>query len=312
MAWVKGGVAHFAPGVAAEGVSAQPSRMDAPLPFALRTPISVAEAALRVRDLPAMERFYREALGLEVVARDAGGVVLGVRGTPILHLLDRPGARLEAPTEAGLFHIAFLMPTRLDLARWILHAAETRIPVGGAADHIVSEAIYLEDPEGNGIEVYSDRPESGWDWQDGKVAMGTLGLDVRAILAAMPPGTSGWTGAPAGLRIGHMHLRVGQVPVGRTFYDEALGLRATTGRDLHAAFLASGGYHHHVAINSWNSAGAGTRDTGTTGLDWFSLAVRDPTLFDAQLARLGDAATPIEGGVEASDPWGTRVRLMRA
>lgn len=285
--------------------------MDIALPFALRTPVSVGEAALRVRDLAAMERFYREALGLEVVARDASGVALGAGGTKLLHLLSRPGAKLEPPTAAGLFHIAFLMPTRLDLARWILHAAETRIPVGGVADHIVSEAVYLEDPEGNGIEVYSDRPESGWDWQDGKVAMGTLGLDVRAILAALPDGTPRWTGAPAGLRIGHMHLRVGQVPLGRAFYEEALGLAPTTGRDLHAAFLATGGYHHHVAINSWNSAGAGKRDPSTTGLDWFSLTVREPDLFAAQVARLGDVATAIEGGVEASDPWGTRVRLLR-
>lgn len=287
---------------------------DDPLPFANRTPVRCGEAALRVRDLDKMIAYYRHALGLTVLEKPANGAVMGVPDVPLLHLLSRPDAPFEPPTDAGLFHIAFLMPTRHDLARWLTHVARTRIPVTGFADHSVSEAVYLDDPEGNGLEVYSDRPTSTWAWRDGTVTMGTNQLDIDDIVSLVRNGHTPYETAPERLRIGHMHLRVGNIPSGRAFYERALGLASTRGQSPHSAFLASGGYHHHIAINIWSSEGASTRSPASTGLDWFSLHVAQDDLLDAQSKRLeneGASLARVDRGIRATDPWGTQVRLIK-
>lgn len=281
--------------------------------FANSTPVSIGAAALRVRRRDAMTAFYRDAIGLSPLAEEGDRAVLGVDGVPLLTLVDAGDAAFEPPTQAGLFHIAFLMPERRYLAQWLVHAAFTRLPLSGFADHSVSEAVYLDDPEGNGLEIYADRPAGEWAWHDGVVTMGTHPLDIDAILDLTTTERDTYAGAPAGLRIGHIHLRVGDVSVGRRFYEQALGLVSTRGDRRDAAFLSSGGYHHHVALNTWNSAGAGMRDPRSTGLDWFSLNVRDGALIDGQSSRLkaaGLAVRPVGNGVETTDPWGTRVRLL--
>lgn len=306
------------PGLLGSQALAQPTagtteRDAAALPFALNTPVSCGEAALRVRQIDRMMAFYRDAIGLSVLHRTADSATLGIGQVPLLHLLSRPDATWEPSTQAGLFHIAFLMPSRLDLARWLLHAAINRIPLTGFADHSVSEAIYLNDPEGNGIEIYSDRPRERWQWNGDVVTMGTHPLDVDDILAMARDRGFTYAGAPAALRIGHMHLRVGSIATGRRFYQHKLGLASTRGDNARAAFLASGGYHHHVAINTWGSTGAGPRSEASTGLDWFSLNVRDRGLLDAQMARFRDeglAVQEIEAGFQISDPWGTNLRLL--
>ncbi|MFC0219528.1 VOC family protein [Pseudochelatococcus lubricantis] len=302
--------AAMAGAVRAEGGS---STASAGPGFANGTPVSIGAAALRVLRRDTMTAFYRDAIGLSLLAEADGRSVLGVDGIPLLTLIDAPDASFEPPTQAGLFHIAFLMPERRDLAQWLVHAAYTRVPLSGFADHNVSEAVYLDDPEGNGLEIYADRPADRWEWKDGVVTMGTHQLDMDAILDLTTTERDTYRGAPAGLRIGHIHLRVGDIPAGRGFYEKALGLASTRGDRRDAAFLSSGGYHHHVALNVWNSAGAGRRDPRSTGLDWFSLRVREAAIVEAQSARLaagGLAVTPVENGVEALDPWGTRVRLL--
>jgi catechol 2,3-dioxygenase len=284
------------------------------LPFANRTPVRCGQAALRVRDLEAMIRYYESAIGLTLIEKSDGRAVMGVPGTPLLHLVSRPNAPVEHQTQAGLFHIAFLMPTRADLARWLVHAAQTRIPLTGFADHSVSEAIYLDDPEGNGLEIYSDRPTGTWQWDGPTVTMGTHQLDIDNLVAAARDERTRYESAPDRLRIGHMHLRVGDIQSGRDFYERALGLASTRGERPSAAFLASGGYHHHIAINIWQSAGAGARSTETTGLDWFSLHVEKADLLAAQTQRLkkgGATVADIDGGIEVADPWGTTLRLVR-
>lgn len=283
------------------------------LPFANLTPIRCGEAALRVRDLDAMIAFYRGAIGLDLLDRTAGSAAMGVDGVALLHLLSRPDAPFEQPSEAGLFHIAFLMPSRTDLARWLVHAAFTRIPLTGFADHSVSEAIYLNDPEGNGLEVYADRPKERWQWNGKVVTMGTQPLDIDAIVALTDTTRDSYTAAPGKLRIGHMHLRVGDIDAGRGFYEQALGLDSTRDRNPSSAFLSSGGYHHHLAMNIWNSAGAGERRDEATGLDWFSLHVEDAALMTAQRQRLADAGRSVAetgSGFETRDPWGTSLRLI--
>ncbi|KRE15018.1 ring-cleaving dioxygenase [Bosea sp. Root381] len=281
--------------------------------FANSTPLRIGTASLRVRDVERMSAYYRDVLGLTVLARGEAGVTLGTAEGALLILQPRPGAGLEPPTQAGLFHTAFLMPTRKDLARWLVHVARNQTPLTGFADHSVSEAVYLNDPEGNGIEVYADRAPEGWRWEAGRVVMGTQRLDVDDILSLTDARASDYANAPDGLRIGHVHLRVGDVAAGDRFYRDLLGLEPTSRRDT-ASFLSSGRYHHHLAMNTWNSAGTGARDPSLTGLDWFSLVTAKGDLLTATHERLkaaGISTKPVSGGFESADPWGTRVRLLQ-
>jgi len=280
--------------------------------FALTTPMHVGDVALRVRDLPLMAGYYQNVLGLEVLSENASRVELGAGGVRLLTLDLVEGAPIEPRSAAGLYHTAFLMPSRADLARWLVHAAITQVPLTGFADHSVSEAVYLDDPEGNGIEVYSDRPEGSWLWVAGRVAMGTNPLDIDDMFTLTDTSSDTYSVAPAGLRIGHIYLRAGNIDAATSFYSAAMGLDITSARP-DAVFLSSGRYHHHVALNIWESSGAGRRDAATTGLARFSLQLSDAQLLAArreQLVAAGHAATEIEGGLAFEDPWGTEVRLL--
>jgi catechol 2,3-dioxygenase len=291
--------------------------MDAPNPsatptFASRTPLHVGAVALKVHDLDRIAAFYRDVLGLAVLDRGKVGAILGAGGVPLVHLAHDADAKPDDTREAGLYHTAFLMPTRADLARWILHVARNKTPLTGASDHAVSEAFYLDDPEGNGVEVYSDRPAESWQWTANDLKMTTDPLDVDDILREVPP-TATFDGAPDGLRIGHVHLRVGDVARAEQFYRDALGLDVTRRRHG-ASFLSSGRYHHHIAGNVWHSAGANARDQKRAGLSWLALEASDPDAFDRverRLAEAGAKAAPVDGGIEVADPWGTRVRITR-
>jgi catechol 2,3-dioxygenase len=293
--------------------------MDAPNPsstptFASRTPLHIGSLALNVRDLDRMTSYYRDMLGLDVIDRGATKVALGAGGVGFLELDHRPDLKPDNEGEAGLYHTAFLMPTRADLARWILHAARIQVPVTGASDHTVSEAFYLDDPEGNGVEVYADRNPDGWEWTGDLVKITTDPLDIEAIVREVQPGAS-YDGAPGGLRIGHVHLRVGDVPSAERFYRDGIGLAVTRGGRHGASFMSSGRYHHHLAGNVWHSQGAGPRDPNRAGLAWFSFAANDAAEVDAARARLTDAGAPVSdvaGGFETADPWGTRVRVVKA
>jgi catechol 2,3-dioxygenase len=288
--------------------------MDAPNPtpaptFASRTPLHIGAVGLAVRDLDRVAAFYRDEIGLAELQRDGRAVRLGAGETTLLELVQRPGLLPDDPRSAGLYHTAFLMPTRADLARWILHIAGRRVPISGASDHGVSEAFYLDDPEGNGVEVYSDRAPENWTWKDGLVAMPTTALDIEAIVAEVDPRRATYATAPDGLRIGHIHLRVGDLDSADAFYRGRVGLDLTRRRDG-AAFLSSGGYHHHVGSNVWHSAGAGMRDSARAGLDWFSVETADDAAFERLRSRFAEGAAGQQDGFEIADPWGTRIRIM--
>jgi catechol 2,3-dioxygenase len=281
--------------------------------FANRTPMRIGMVTLRVRNLDLVADYYRDAIGLTVMARTATGVRLGSGGMALLDLEQRESAAREARNAAGLYHTAFLMPTRKDLAHWLVHAAKNRIPLSGFADHLVSESVYLDDPEGNGIEVYADRAPELWKWEAGSVAMATDQLDIDGLLALTDTRTTNYAKAPDDLRIGHMHLRVGDLEQADRFYSSTIGLDPTRKRSG-AAFLSAGRYHPHLAINVWQSAGAGARDDTATGLAWFSLEIATEEILQAQTLRLRQAGAPaaaIEKGIETSDPWGTKVRLIK-
>jgi catechol 2,3-dioxygenase len=292
--------------------------MDAPNPsamptFASRTPLHIGAVGLKVRDLDRITAFYRDALGLSVLGSGENGAALGAGGVPLVHLEHQPGAKPDDPREAGLYHTAFLMPTRSDLARWLLHVARKKVALTGASDHAVSEAFYLDDPEGNGIEVYCDRPAESWQWTGNDLKITADPLDVDDILREVPA-SAAYPGAPDGLRIGHVHLRVGDVARAEAFYRDGIGLDVTRRRHG-ASFMSSGRYHHHIAANVWHSAGAGERDPQRAGLSWLAFEAADGAAFAGVKERLRNArVAPAETSitVETTDPWGTRLRIVPA
>ncbi len=265
------------------------------------SPLDIAAVALDVRDIDAMVEFYREAVGLELLSLTGDRALLGAGGVGFLELLHRPDLMPRDPAAAGLYHTAFLLPTRADLGRWLRHAAETGVRLDGAADHLVSEAVYLHDPEGNGIEIYSDRPATAWDWQGDQVVMANDRLDMIGLRALA---TERWAGVPAGTRIGHVHLQVGDVGAAERFYAGQLGF-APTRRWPSALFMSTGGYHHHLATNTWASAGAGPRDPARAGLASVTLAAADRDVLNGIAGRLPGA--DLQTGVR--DPWGTLIKL---
>jgi catechol 2,3-dioxygenase len=293
--------------------------MDAPNPSAIptaasRTPLHIGAIGLRARDANRLAEFYQGLLGLSVLERGQDVVRLGTPGgVTLIEIEHRPDARPDDERTAGLYHTAFLMPTRADHARWILHIAENRVPITGASDHGVSEAFYLDDPEGNGIEVYNDRPPERWQRDGDMIVMPTKPLDVEAILRDCRP-TEPYASAPGGLRIGHIHLRVGDVGRAEAFYRGAVGLDIKRRRGG-ATFMSSGGYHHHVGANVWHSDGAALRDPDQAGLAWFSVEASDGKTLDdvtTLLQAAGASTMPVAGGIETQDPWGTRVRFVRS
>jgi catechol 2,3-dioxygenase len=271
-------------------------------------PLRIKGISLRVQDLEGVTAFYHKVLGLAVLERSARQVTLGFGGEALLDLIGEPSARTQDPSNAGLFHTAFLLPARADLARWLTHALRLGVPLQGASDHIVSEAIYLADPEGNGIEVYADRPISHWRAEDGSIRMATDSLDVQDLLAAV---SGAWDGFPDGGIIGHVHLQVGEAQRADGFYRDILGFDISS-RYPGASFYSSGGYHHHLAGNVWNSRGAPLRPTDAAGLEAVRIGAGDADLRDRILERADAAALPVAANGDVSilhDPWGNAIAL---
>lgn len=278
--------------------------------FAFDRPAHVGETRLAVRDLDLLTRYYRDAIGLEVLEKNSLSAVLGAGGRPFLHLVSGKDIRPAPVRASGLFHTAFLMPDRQALGRWLVHAAHSGIRLDGAADHLVSEAIYLSDPEGNGIEIYADRPHGQWTYDaQGGVAMDTLPFDLQALYDATPK--ERFSGMDAAVAIGHLHLKVGSLPAADSFFMDVLGLAKMCDYPG-ASFYATGGYHHHVAANVWQSKGTGTRERDQSGLSRYSLHFNDPAALEkvkAALERL-EIPTARDGHTTRfTDPWGMEVAL---
>jgi catechol 2,3-dioxygenase len=275
-----------------------------------RDPLAPGMVTLIVRNLDTVARYYEETIGLHRIDAEFDTVRLGAGGKVLLALHWRD-VDLEPAGFAGLFHTAFLMPARADLGRWVARAVKSGTRFDGASDHIVSEALYLTDPEGNGIEVYADRPRATWQWRNGEVTMATNALDLESLVAAGgvdPPNTAS---VPDGTTVGHVHLRVGGLPESERFYRDVVGLDVTT-RYPGATFYATGGYHHHIATNIWRSRNAPRRSGTTTGLASFELVAADKATFHASAERLLAIGARRKGdAIEAEDPWGNAVVLRR-
>ncbi len=265
------------------------------LPFAATTPIHVARVGLRSGDAEQLAEFYKALLGLEETGRGADSVSLGVAGRELLEIEGSQALKPDNPRSAGLYHTAFLLPSRKDLARWVGYATENGIRLDGASDHLVSEALYLTDPDGNGIEIYADRAKEKWPSADGQIQMATEPLDFRGLLGELSGDDIGWKGAPVGSVIGHVHLRVGDIAVAEAWWNDTIGLDTMVHYGNAAVFLSSGGYHHHIGANVWQSRGAASRSPDTSGLNFVELA-----------------SAHAKDRREVMDPWGTAVRISPA
>lgn len=266
---------------------------------------TVGEVRLTVADLDRSLSFYDETFGLGVIDRDGGTASIGTGGEVLVVLDELPGAR-PAPRATGLFHFALLVPDRASLARWLAHAARTRVPLQGMSDHFVSEAIYLADPDGHGIEVYADRPRAAWEGQTHRLT--TEPLDVPSLLSELAdPATEPFTGLPAGTVMGHVHLQVRDVPEAIRFYRDVLGFELQATYGTQAAFLGAGGYHHHVGANTWNSLGSGPPAAGAAALRYATIVVPDEAALDEVAGRAAEAAAAArerDGELVVRDPSG--------
>jgi catechol 2,3-dioxygenase len=273
---------------------------------------SLGSVRLNAGDQQSLADFYEQTVGLKRMDRN-GVAGLGTdAGKPIVELAAAPEAPPRPAGTTGLFHLAILVPTRLELARALRRVSESGWRFTGASDHLVSEALYLRDPEGNGIEIYRDRPREEWRHVDGQIEMDTLPLDLEGVLEELahdesPPGEMS-----PGARLGHVHLNVADLPSSEAFYAGALGLDVTVRGYPGALFVSAGGYHHHVGLNTWMGEGAPPPPPGARGLDRFEMVLPSADEVDAAERRLAGAGVETsrsEEGLTAVDPSGNRVLL---
>ncbi|KQT52284.1 MULTISPECIES: VOC family protein [unclassified Aureimonas] len=275
-------------------------------PVLTAAPHRIAKVTLVVRDLDRVADFYRKVIGLEDTGRTVKTMGLGVNGKTLLELRHEPSAKLRSPREAGLFHIAFLLPERADLGAWVNFVAKQSIAVQGAADHLVSEALYLADPEGNGTEIYVDRPSSQWTWDGDTIRMSSNPIDMEDLMRSAAG--RAWSGFSDGGIVGHVHLQVGDLARAEGFYGDLLGFDLTN-RYPGAYFFGTGGYHHQLAANIWNSRGALPRTDLSTGLSHVEIETARDVL-EATRGRLADRMEIDEPSrLTVRDPWNTAITL---
>ncbi|HEY0151382.1 MAG TPA: VOC family protein [Longimicrobium sp.] len=268
---------------------------------------------LQIADLERSLSFYEGILGLRVVERDGSRAALAAHGDEriLVELNERPGARPAGRGgRLGLYHYAILLPDRASLGRLVRQMAEAGVRAG-AGDHLVSEAFYINDPDGLGIEVYADRPRETWRRNGRELMMSTDPVDVQDLLRAA--GDAPWTGIPAGTVMGHVHLHVGDLEQAAAFFSEAIGLDRITWSYPGALFMSAGGYHHHLGTNTWAGPGARPSDDGDARLLEWTLELPDAESVQEVARSLADAGYPAdaapEGEITTRDPWGTGLRL---
>lgn len=265
---------------------------------------------LTVADLERSEAFYTSQVGLSVLARDATELTLGADRRPLLVLEEEPGAK-PARGAAGLFHSALLLPERADLARWLAHAIRDRVALTGLSDHFVSEAIYLDDPDGHGIEIYADRPRSLWE---GQVAerLTVEPLDVEALLGSLDEQPGTFDGVPRDTQMGHVHLRVSDIEGSIGFYHDLLGFELMADLGPDAAFFGASGYHHHIGANTWDSRGAPVAGPGAARLRKATILLPDGDSLGRVVDRLSSAGYAPEASddtILVRDPSGIALAL---
>jgi catechol 2,3-dioxygenase len=272
---------------------------------------------LQVTDLKRSLDYYQRVLGFRPVDRNGGRATLAPRreDRPLIVLEEKAGAAtVGVHGRLGLYHYAILLPSRADLGRFLRHLSELG-EHAGASDHHVSEALYLRDPDGLGIEVYADRPRSAWQTNGRELRMETQPLDASAVLREADAEGKPWAGMPAGATMGHVHLHVGDLEEAAAFYHHALGLDKVVWSYPGALFLSAGGYHHHLGLNTWAAAAPPAGEEDCRLLEW-TLELPAARQVDALSESLEAAGYPVEqasaGVIVTEDPWGTRLRVAAA
>ncbi len=301
----------------ASATSGETARGIAPPGFRLPAATRLGRVRFQVAELERSLAYYQQVLGLRLISRTETDAALGAGGatgddganTPLVELHARPGAApVPQAGRLGLYHFAILLPERAALGRFLTHLGSIGARAG-MSDHLVSEAIYLRDPDGLGIEVYADRPRSAWRYDGREIVMETLPLNARDLFAAGIG--EEWRGMPAGTRIGHVHLHVGDLERAAAFYHAALGLDRTVWSYPGALFLAAGGYHHHLGVNTWAAGAPTAGEADARLLSWeIDLPPEAAAAAAESIAAAGYDVARDGSGWIARDPWGTAVRLV--
>ncbi|EUJ33406.1 bleomycin resistance protein [Listeria floridensis FSL S10-1187] len=283
--------------------------------FTIASTLKLGKVVLKVMNLEAMTQFYQEIIGLDLLEQTEGVSVLGIKadGTVLLELRRSVAMTVQTGRKTGLYHTAFLVPERSDLGNALLHYIKKQAPIIGASDHGYSEALYLNDPEGNGIEVYRDKPSEVWDVRaDGRIEGITIEMDADGVVAAADE-RENWSGFPSGTSIGHVHLKVADLNQTEQFYTKMLGLSLKTVFPNQAIFLAAGGYHHHIGANVWSGTGIPPMNENDIGLDYYSFILPEQTEFDRLKNHLEtneiDFLASEADTIELLDPNGIKIKI---
>ncbi len=252
---------------------------------AIHSKTQIGLVSLTVADFGRSLPYYTQNIGLKLLSQDGQVAILGTAERPLLELIEQPGATLPRGT-TGLYHFALLVPSRLELARAFKNLVDTETPLGGFSDHSVSEAIYLSDPDGNGIEIYRDRQREEWPMQNGRLQMNTLPLDLQSLIGELNGQSRQWHGLHDGTKMGHIHLHIRNVAEAEAFYCDILGFERVMRYGPSAGFISAGGYHHHIGLNTWAGVGASPPSAGSAGLRYYEIILPTQTALDDVVHRL--------------------------
>ncbi|OLO39351.1 glyoxalase [Alkalihalophilus pseudofirmus] len=270
----------------------------------------VGQVILKVQDLDRSLMFYQEVIGFKILDRTNRKANLTADGKTTLLSIEQPDNVIaKQGRTTGLYHFALLLPERQDLANIVNHFIEKRVPIG-SSDHLVSEALYLSDPDGNGIEIYIDRDPSEWNWNNGEVAMAVDPLDFENLLTSME--NKAWKGLPAGTVMGHIHLHVSELTKTEEFYNKGLGFEVVNRFGTQALFISTGKYHHHIGLNTWNGVGAPPPPVNSVGLESYTLILPNEETREEiieQLKRIGSSVAEEQDYFVTTDPSGNRIHL---
>lgn len=270
----------------------------------------IGQVKLRVTDLAQSVAYYTKVIGLNIIEEGQGKASLGTGSSILLYLEEGQELQKMPDRHAGLYHFALLLPTRADLADIVRFFVLNRVPFG-ASDHGVSEAIYLNDPDGNGIEIYADKPDTDWKWIDGEIQMTTDPLDGDSLLKEASE--EEWSGLPDGTVMGHIHLYMRHLGEAAAFYNNVLGFQTVVSSYPGALFVSTGSYHHHIGLNTWHGANAPSVNPNEAGMEWFTIVFPDEQKLQAAIKRAESVGLPIKQEMNSYtliDPVGSKVKLV--
>ena len=279
---------------------------------AIHPQTQIGLVSLTVADFGRSLPYYQDNIGLSLLRQDGNVVQLGVGKRPLLELFEQPDATLPRGT-TGLYHFALLVPSRLELAKTFKNLVDTDTPLGGFSDHSVSEAIYLSDPDGNGIEIYRDRPPEAWPRENGRLQMNTQPLDLQSLMGELNGRSPQWHGLHPDTKMGHVHLHIRDLDEAEQFYCDILGFERIMRYGAAAGFVSAGGYHHHIGLNTWAGQGAPPPPADAAGLRYFQIKLPTQTALDAIAQRLqahNIATEPCDNGLFLHDPSQNGILLL--